>query len=292
MLKMLFDITGIDPTKISLDDKETMSIFTGTDALGVTSEQINSEVATYGVPEFGTKFVRNMLIEAKPRTFEELVKISGLAHGTGTWLYNAQDLINEGIIELKDTISTRDDIMIYLIQKGLPIEKAFDIMETVRKGKALKELDKWNEFKEIMKQYDVPNWYIESCEKIKYLFPKAHAVGYVINAFRIAWYKVHKPKAFYAVYFTIRANWSNELKQILVQNEKQLFIDKIQELENKDLNDITMEERNLIYDLQIAIEMYERGIKFLLADLEKSDSTKCLLEEVGIRLPLIVIDKE
>ena len=206
MIRMLFDLTGIDPTKVPLDDKETMSIFSSTNALGVTPEQIGSKVGSYGIPEFGTKFVRGMLVDTKPTTFDELIRISGLSHGTDVWLGNAQSLIEEGTVTLNEAICCRDDIMIYLIKKGVPPNPAFKIMETVRKGKALKDKEKWSEYVALMKEHNVPDWYIKSCEKIKYMFPKAHAAAYVTNAFRIAWFKVHEPKAYYTAYFTIRAD--------------------------------------------------------------------------------------
>ena len=183
VIRMLQDLTGIDPKTIPLDDKETMSIFTSTKALGVTPEQINSQVGSFGVPEFGTKFVRDMLVDTKPTTFEELIRISGLSHGTDVWLNNAQTLIQNNIATLSEAICTRDDIMIYLIKQGLPPDKAFKIMESVRKGKGLKP-----DQEEIMRVNNVPEWYIESCKKIKYMFPKAHAVAYVTMAFRIAWF--------------------------------------------------------------------------------------------------------
>ena len=206
VIRMLQDITGIDPTKIQLDDKETMSIFSSTKALGVTPEQIHSEVGSFGIPEFGTKFVRGMLVDTRPTTFDELIRISGLSHGTDVWLGNAQSLIEAGTVTLQDAICCRDDIMIYLIKMGLPPNPAFKIMETVRKGKALKDPAKWEEYKNMMKEHNVPDWYIKSCEKIKYMFPKAHAAAYVTNAFRIAWFKVHQPLAYYAAYFSIRAD--------------------------------------------------------------------------------------
>ncbi len=206
MIRMLQDITGIDPKEIPLDDKETMSIFSSTKALGVTPEQIHSEVGTYGVPEFGTKFVRGMLLDTRPTTFEELLRISGLSHGTDVWLNNAQSLINEGTIKLSEAICTRDDIMIYLMKQGLPPKKAFKIMEFVRKGKPSKDPEGWKEHEEFMREYKIPEWYIGSCKKIKYMFPKAHAAAYVTMAFRIAWFKVHIPKAYYTAFFTIRAD--------------------------------------------------------------------------------------
>ena len=205
VIRMLQDITGLDPTKVPLDDKETMSIFSSTKALGVTPEQIHSEVGSFGIPEFGTKFVRGMLVDTRPTTFDELIRISGLSHGTDVWLGNAQSLIEQGIVTLQDAICCRDDIMIYLIKQGLPPNDSFKIMEAVRKGKVAKGKEpKWEQYKELMKEHNVPDWYIKSCEKIKYMFPKAHAAAYVTNAFRIAWFKVHKPLAYYAAFFSIR----------------------------------------------------------------------------------------
>ncbi len=206
MIRMLYDLTGQDPTKIPLDDKETMSIFSSTKALGVTPEQIGSEVGTYGVPEFGTKFVRGMLVDTRPTTFDELIRISGLSHGTDVWLSNAQELIKAGTVTLQEAICCRDDIMIYLINKGLDPGLSFKIMELVRKGKALKDPVKWAEYEEAMREKGVPEWYINSCKKIKYMFPKAHAAAYVTNAFRIAWFKVHKPEAYYTAFMSIRAD--------------------------------------------------------------------------------------
>ncbi|MEW3513885.1 PolC-type DNA polymerase III, partial [Clostridium butyricum] len=200
IIRMIEDITGLDATTIPLDDKETMSIFTSTEALGVTPEEINCPIGSLAIPEFGTSFVRQMLLDTKPTTFAELVRISGLSHGTDVWLNNAQDLVVDKVVEFKDVISTRDDIMNYLLFKGLPPKMAFTIMENVRKGKGLKP-----EFIEEMNKHDVPQWYVDSCQKIKYMFPKAHAVAYVMMSFRLAYYKVHYPAAFYATYFTTKA---------------------------------------------------------------------------------------
>ena len=282
MIRMLYDITGIDPTKVPLDDKETMSIFSSTKALGVTPEQIHSEVGSFGIPEFGTKFVRGMLVDTKPTTFEELLRISGLSHGTDVWLNNAQTLINDGTITLQEAICTRDDIMLYLIKKGVPPKPAFKIMETVRKGKALKDPKQWEEYKKIMLENDVPEWYIKSCEKIKYMFPKAHAAAYVTNAFRIAWFKVHQPKAYYTAYFTIRAD---EFDSECMIYGKEKVKNKMKELELQG-NSISTKDKNVYSILELVLEMYERGIKFLPIDLYKSHATKFLLEEEGIRPPL------
>ena len=282
MIRMLFDITGIDPTKVPLDDKETMSIFSSTDALGVTPEQIKSKVGSYGIPEFGTKFVRGMLVDTKPTTFDELIRISGLSHGTDVWLGNAQTLIDEGIVTLNESICCRDDIMIYLIKKGLPPDKAFKIMETVRKGKALKDPEKWAGFVALMKEHDVPEWYIKSCEKIKYMFPKAHAAAYVTNAFRIAWFKVHEPKAYYAAYFTIRAD---EFDSDIMCYGKEKVLNKMKEIDLAG-NGATTKDKNMYAILELVLEMYERGINFLPIDLYKSHATKFIVEEDGIRPPL------
>ncbi len=282
MIRMLYDITGIDPTKVPLDDKETMSIFSSTDALGVTPEQIKSKVGSYGIPEFGTKFVRGMLVDTKPTTFDELICISGLSHGTDVWLGNAQTLIDEGTVTLNEAICCRDDIMIYLIKMGLPPNKAFKIMETVRKGKALKDPEKWAEFVALMREHNVPEWYIKSCEKIKYMFPKAHAAAYVTNAFRIAWFKVHQPKAYYAAYFTIRAD---EFDSDIMCYGKERVLNKMKEIDLAG-NSATTKDKNMYAILELVLEMYERGINFLPIDLYKSHATKFIVEEEGIRPPL------
>jgi len=282
MIRMLYDLTGIDPTKVPLDDKETMSIFCSTEALGVTPEQIHSEVGSFGIPEFGTKFVRGMLVDTKPTTFEELIRISGLSHGTDVWLNNAQDLINAGTITLSEAICTRDDIMLYLIKQGVPAKPAFKIMEVVRKGKALKDPVKWAEYKQIMQESNVPEWYIKSCEKIKYMFPKAHAAAYVTNAFRIAWFKVHEPLAYYTAYFTIRAD---EFDSECMIYGKEKVKNKMKELDLQG-NAISAKDKNVYSILEIVLEMYERGFKFLPMDLYKSHATKFRIEDGAIRPPL------
>ena len=282
VIRMLQDLTGIAPTEIPLDDKETMSIFNSTDALGITPEQIHSQVGTFGIPEYGTKFARGMLIDTHPTTFDELIRLSGLSHGTDVWLGNAQTLIEEGIVTLKEAICCRDDIMVYLMKKGVPPDKAFKIMETVRKGKALKDPAKWEEFKTIMKQYDVPDWYIKSCEKIKYMFPKAHAAAYVTNAFRIAWFKVHIPLAYYAAYYSIRAKAFDA--EVMI-NGKEKVKNKMKEIDMMG-NSATPKDKEMYDDLEIVLEMYERGFEFLPIDLYKSDATKFLIEDNKLRPPL------
>ena len=283
VIRMLQDITGIDPTKVPLDDKDTMSIFSSTKTLGVTPEQIHSEVGSFGVPEFGTKFVRGMLVDTKPKTFDELIRISGLSHGTDVWLGNAQSLIEAGTVTLNEAICCRDDIMIYLIKKGVPPNPAFKIMETVRKGKALKDPAKWEEYKSMMKEHDVPEWYIKSCEKIKYMFPKAHAAAYVTNAFRIAWFKVHEPLAYYAAFFSIRASEDFDSDVMIFGKEK--VKNKMKEIDLLG-NNATQKDKTMYPVLELVLEMYERGLTFLPMDLYKSDAKKFKIENGALRPPL------
>ncbi|OZV11037.1 DNA polymerase III subunit alpha [Tissierella sp. P1] len=282
VIRMLQDITGVDPQKIPMDDKKTMSIFSSTEALGVTPEQINSKVGTFGIPEFGTRFVRGMLLDTMPKTFMDLICISGLSHGTDVWLGNAKDLIDsEIIVSISEAVCTRDDIMVYLIKKGLPPNTAFKIMETVRKGKALKD-PKWPEYENLMREFDVPEWYINSCKKIKYMFPKAHAAAYVMMAFRIAWFKVYIPKAYYAAYFSIRAK-AFDAEFMIFGKEK--VKEKMKEIELMG-NDAAPKDRDMYDDLELVLEMYERGIKFLPIDLYKSHATKFLVEGEYLRPPI------
>ena len=282
VIRMLQDLTGIAPQDIPLDDKETMSIFNSTDALGVTPDQIHSQVGTFGIPEYGTKFARGMLLDTHPTTFDELIRLSGLSHGTDVWLGNAQTLIEQGIVTLQEAICCRDDIMIYLIKKGLPPDKAFKIMEAVRKGKVANgKEDKWPSYIELMKEHDVPDWYIKSCEKIKYMFPKAHAAAYVTNAFRIAWFKVHIPLAYYAAYFTIRAKAFDASCMIF---GKEKVKNKMKEIEVKNQKkEASKVELDMYDDLEIVLEMYERGFEFLPVDLYKSHATKFQVEDNKIR---------
>ena len=275
MIRMLQDLTGIDPTTIPLDDKKTMSLFSSTKALGVEPEQIKSSVGSFGVPEFGTKFVRGMLEDTKPTTFEELIRISGLSHGTDVWLNNAETLIKEGKATLSEAICTRDDIMTYLIKQGLPPQNSFKIMESVRKGKGLNE-----EQESLMRENNVPEWYIDSCKKIKYMFPKAHAVAYVTMAFRIAWFKVYYPLEYYASYFTLRApDFDSEF---MIFGEEKVK-SKMKELEQ--LGKLSKKDGDVYTILEILVEMYERGIEFLPIDLYKSHSTKFLVEDGKLRPP-------
>ena len=277
VIRMLEDLTRVDAREIPIDDKETMSIFTGTKALGIEPQDISSEVGSFAIPEFGTKFVRQMLVDTKPTTFSELVKISGLSHGTDVWLNNAQDLVRARTAKLSEVICTRDDIMLDLIKYGLEPKQSFKIMEDVRKGKGLKP-----EYEEAMRANNVPEWYIESCNKIKYMFPKAHACAYVMMAFRIAYFKVHYPKAFYVAYFTVRAD---DFDAELMTSGPGKVKESIKELETKG-NTLSVKEKSILTILEVANEMYARGIKFLPIDLYTSDPTKFLIEDGGIRPPL------
>ncbi|WP_274377108.1 PolC-type DNA polymerase III [Desulfofalx alkaliphila] len=280
VIKMLEDLTGVKAQEIPLDDPETLSLFYSTHALGVTPEQIRSQVGSYAIPEFGTKFVRQMLVDTKPKTFSELVRISGFSHGTDVWLNNAQDLIKEGVCQLSEAISARDDIMVYLIYQGLPPKQAFKIMEKVRKGRGVDEEDA-----ESMRSHGVPQWYIESCRKIKYMFPKAHAVAYVMMAFRIAWFKVNYPKEFYATYFTVRAD---DFDADHIIGGQQAVLKAIEEIEAKGVTAST-KEKNMLTILEVALEMYARGINFQRVDLKRSHSTKFLIVGEELLPPLMAL---
>lgn len=279
MIRMLEDLTGIVATEIPLDDPETMSLFTSTEALGVTPEEINCPIGSLAIPEFGTKFVRQMLLDTKPTTFAALVRISGLSHGTDVWLNNAQDLVREEIVGIDEVISTRDDIMNYLIFKGLKPKSAFTIMENVRKGKGLKP-----EHIEEMKANDVPDWYIGSCQKIKYMFPKAHAVAYVMMSFRLAYCKVHYPEAFYATYFSTKAE---DFDADLIVKGIDAIRSRIHEIESLG-NHASTKEKNMLTVLEVAYEMYARGIKILPVDIYKSDAKLFQVPGKGLLLPPMI----
>src|SRR5690625_1939294 len=281
VIRMLQDLSGIDPQTIPTDDPEVMKIFSSTESLGITPEQINCKTGTLGVPEFGTRFVRQMLEDTKPKTFEELVIISGLSHGTDVWLGNAQELINDGICQLPDVIGLRDDIMVYLMQKGLDSSLAFNIMEFVRKGRGLK--DEWiNE----MKKHGVPDWYIESCKKIKYMFPKAHAAAYVLMAVRIAYFKVHYPIYFYAAYLSVRAA-DFELDTMVKGSEA--LKQRIEYILAKG-NDATPKEKSLLTVLEVSLEMCERGFSFQRVDLYKSSATEFIVDGNTLIAPFNAVD--
>ena len=276
IIRMLEDITGITITDIPLDDPATMSLFTSTEALGVTPEEIDCEIGCLAIPEFGTKFVRQMLLDTKPTTFAELVRISGLSHGTDVWVNNAQDLVRENIVGLKEVISTRDDIMNYLIFKGLQPKMSFTIMESVRKGRGLKP-----EHEAAMIENNVPDWYINSCKKIKYMFPKAHAVAYVMTSFRLAYCKVHYPEAFYATYFTTKVE---DFDADLIIKGYDAIKAKKKEIEELG-NDATQKEKGMYIILEVAQEMYARGIKIAPVDIYKSSATEFEVIGPGLLRP-------
>lgn len=268
MIRMLEDLTGLDATTIPLDCKEVMSLFKSTEALGIRPEDIGGcKLGALGIPEFGTDFAMQMLMDTQPKTFSDLVRIAGLAHGTDVWLGNAQTLIKEGKATISTAICTRDDIMIYLISKGMDKELSFTIMEAVRKGKGLKP-----EWEEAMTAAGVPDWYIWSCNKIKYMFPKAHAAAYVMMAWRIAYYKVYYPAAYYAAFFSIRASAFNY--ELMCQGRDKLEYFLAEYRKKKESGTITPKEEDVIRDMRIVQEMYARGFEFLPIDLYQSKATK------------------
>lgn len=270
-LRLIQNQSGTDILKVPLDDKATMSIFTSTDALGVTKEQIMCNTGTLGIPEFGTPFTIKLVEDTKPTTFAELIKISGLSHGTDVWLGNAQELIANNIVPFKETIGCRDDIMVYLMYHGLEPIKAFKIMEFVRKGRASKpkDHDQWVEYEELMKKENIPEWFIGSCAKIKYMFPKAHAAAYVISAFRIAWYKVHMPVYFYSSWYSSKATDVDVESMI---KGYQAIKARIEDIQSKGY-EATNKENGQAESLKVALEASARGIKFLNVDLYESDAT-------------------
>lgn len=266
MMRMLQDLTGVDPTTIPMNDPKVMSIFNSVDALGVTPEQIRTPVATYGVPEMGTRFVRQMLEETKPSTFADLLQISGLSHGTGVWLGNAQELIKNGTCTIKTVIGCRDDIMLYLIYKGnMDASLAFKITESVRKGKGLTP-----EWIEEMKRCGVPQWYIDSCLRIEYMFPKAHASAYVISAVRTAYFKLYYPIEYYATYYSVRAA---DFDVELFCQGYDAILKTLIDIENKGFQ-ATTKEKSMISILEMGLEMTARGFKFKPIDLYRSDATR------------------
>lgn len=265
MIRMLQDLSGVDPLTIPPDDPGVMSLFSGTKVLGVTPEQIGSQTGTLGVPEFGTRFVRGMLEETKPTTFSELLQISGLSHGTDVWLGNAEDLINKGIVSLKDVIGCRDNIMMDLIHWGVKPEVAFSTMESVRHGRGISDEDM-----AVLKENDkIPDWYIDSCLKIKYMFPKAHATAYILMALRIAWFKVYYPVIYYTSYFSVRADLFDLVAMSHGKNSVKAAMKKIQD----EGMDASAKDKSLLTVLEIANECLERGIKIKMVDVNNSEAT-------------------
>jgi len=283
-IKLLQEYTNMEIKDIPLADKDTLKIFSSTESLGVTPEQIGTEIGTYGIPEFGTGFVRQMLIDTRPTTFAELVRISGLSHGTNVWLNNAQEFVRNGQATLSQIITVRDDIMNYLIDQGLDNSDAFKIMEFVRKGKPKKEPENWEKYSAMMKEKKIPDWYIESCRRIEYMFPKGHAVAYVMMAMRIAYFKVHKPLAFYAAFLSRKADdFDMEfMSRGILAKQKLEELSKEPKLDPKKKNEQAI--------CEIVVEMEARNIELLPVDIYLSDGKKFTIEDDKIRIPLIGIN--
>jgi DNA polymerase-3 subunit alpha (Gram-positive type) len=281
MIRQLQDMTGADPLKVPLKDERVNGIFVGIEGLGIKEPDYRFSHGSFGIPEFGTRFVRQMLDDTKPDKFADLVRISGFSHGTNVWINNAQEFIRSGEATMKDAISTRDDIMNYLILKGLPNKESFTIMEKVRKGKGVSE-----EEEALMRQHGVPAWYIESCKRIEYMFPRAHAVAYVMMSYRIAYYKVYYPVEFYAVYFTTKVadfNWN------VIQKGSRFILDRIDYLELKGRN-ATKKEEDEVTVLEVAYEMYSRGFEFESPKLGESKATQFTVKNGKIQVPLCALD--
>jgi len=277
IIRMLHDFTGINPQDVSLSDKRVMSLFTSPEAMLVNEFDIDCKTGSLGLPEFGTGFVRQMLIDTNPQTFGELVRISGLSHGTDVWLNNAQELIKNKTCTLKDVIPTRDDIMVYLIASGLPRDESFKIMENVRKGKGLTA-----EEEKIMEEYNIPAWYISSCKKIKYMFPKGHAVAYVMMTVRIAYFKLHHPYSFYAATFSVK---SEDFDYELMCKGKDIVKDEITRIKSLG-NDVTAKDKSILTTLELVNEMYARKLNFAPLNLYEADATKFKIVDAGIMPPL------
>ena len=287
-LRLVQDITGDDVTKVPLDDKETMGIFLSPKPLGVTKDQIMNDTGSLGIPEFGTPFTLQLVKETKPKTFAELVKISGLSHGTDVWNGNAKDLIDNGVVPFSEVIGCRDDIMVYLMYHGLKPIDAFKIMEFVRKGKASKDPETWSKYVNIMREAEIEQWFIDSCSKIKYMFPKAHAVAYVINAFRLAYYKVHKPEVYYAAQFSVE--YDDFDIECMIRGYEAVKA-RIIEINEKGY-DASNKESSILECLKVALEALARGYTFKPIDLYKSDHTNFVIDEDGKSLipPFRAID--
>ena len=286
-LRMIQDLTKTDILKVPMDDKDTMSIFTSTKALGVTNEQIMCPTGTLGIPEFGTPFTISMVSETKPTTFAELIKISGLSHGTDVWLGNAQELIKNNIVPFKEVIGCRDDIMVYLMYHGVAPIKAFKIMEFVRRGRASKDPETWQTHRKTMEEAGIEPWFIDSCQKIKYMFPKAHAAAYVISAFRIAWYKVHMPVYFYASWLTSKAT---DVDVETMIKGYDAIKSKIEDIQLKGY-EATNKEQGILESLKVCLEATARGIKFVPIELDKSNATVWnVKDETSIYPPFASID--
>ncbi len=273
--KWIENYTGMSVMDVPMNDPKVYELLTSTKPLGITSEELGCEVGTYGLPELGTKFVQGMLVDAQPKTFADLLQISGLSHGTDVWLGNAQDLIKDNVCTISEVVGTRDSIMLTLIRYGLDNAMAFKIMESVRKGKGLTP-----EWEAAMREHNVPDWYIGSCKKIKYMFPKAHAAAYVMSAIRLAWFKIYKPLEFYAAFFSVAPGGFNAT---MVGKGRAYVRSVINELSNK--KDATAKDAETVSSLQLVNEAMARGIEFLPVSLQKSEAFAFLPEKGKIRMP-------
>ena len=273
---MIEKYTNTSVLDVPMNDPAVYELFRSTESLGITPESIDCRIGTFGLPEFGTNFIQQVVIDAKPKNFADLLQISGLTHGKEVCLGNAAEMIKSGICDISQVIGTRDGIMLDLIRYGLDNSMAFKIMEDVRKGKGLKP-----EYEEAMRSRNVPDWYISSCKKIKYMFPKAHAAAYVMSAIRLGWYKVHRPLEFYAAFFTVAPKG---LDAEIVMKGKQAVAAKIAEINDK-TKETSQKDESMLSTLQLVNEAYARGIRFLGVDLYKSDAFAFLPEDGMIRLP-------
>ena len=280
IIRYLHDNTGVDPTTVDIGDKKVIGLFTSCEGLGVRSEDIECKTGSLGLPEFGTSFVRGMLMDTKPSSFSELVRISGLSHGTDVWLNNAQELIQDGICTLEEVIPTRDDIMVYLIAKGLERLTSFKIMEDVRKGKGLKP-----EYEELMQQTGIPDWYIESCKRIKYMFPKGHAVAYVMMTVRIGYFKLYHPYSFYGASFSVKYD---DFDYEIMCKGREVVKDEMRRIKALGF-DASTKEKTTYSMLELVNEMYCRGLKFVPLDMYKASATKFIVTENGLMPPLCSI---
>lgn len=278
--RMLEDFTGIDVRTVPMNDKDVYSLFTSPNALGASAKAVGCDTGTLALPEMGTSYVRQMMMTAKPKNFSDLLQISGLSHGTGIWLNNGETLIKNGTCTIDTIIGTRDSIMLYLLYRGLPSTYAFKIMESVRKGKGLTQ-----EFEDVMREHDVPEWYIASCKKIKYMFPKAHAAAYVIAALRLAWYKVHKPVEFYSAHFSAKPDGFEAQAVLRPKKEIEAELARM----SAPGAELSQKEEDTYNVLQIVNEMYARGIEFLPIDVYKSTAFRFVPENGKVRLPLIAL---
>ena len=281
MIRMLENLTGVNARAIPLDAPDTMSIFISSKVLGYENDEVLGPTGAVAIPEFNTRFTRQMLVDTQPKDFNTLLRLSGFSHGTDVWTGNADELIRSGTCTIAEVIGCRDSIMLYLLRKGLEPKMAFDIMEAVRKGKVAKGgfKDGWEE---AMREHDVPDWYIESCRKIKYMFPKAHAVAYLMSAIRLMWFKLYHPQAFYAVYFTVRGD---DIDYEAAVGGAAVARAHMNEVKRRLKEEKNAKDEDVLVSLQLVNEMLVRGYEFLPIELGKSRGSKYVVEDGKVRLP-------